>query len=260
MLAGLATIAYNFFFLPPVGTLTIADPQNWIALAAFLVTAVIGSQLAHRAQTEALKAIQRRQELERLYTFSQRMLSTDNVLVLLNAIPRQVVEVFGGIAAAMFLLDKRKVYYSDVAAQGMIHRDDLEHVSGRGEPSRDGAKSMCYMPLRVGVRPVGALGILGTELSRESMEAISSLVSIAIERAGAVEKLAHAEATREGERLRSVLLDSVTHDFRTPLTSIMASAQALTSGTALDNGSREELLAVINEESVRLNRLVGEAA
>lgn len=126
LLASLATIVYNFFFLPPVGTLTIADPQNWIALGAFLVTAVIGSQLAHRAQTEALKAIQRRQELERLYTFSQRMLSTDNVLALLNGISRQVVEIFGGIAAAMLLLEKHKVCYSDVAAQDMINRDDLE--------------------------------------------------------------------------------------------------------------------------------------
>ncbi len=67
--------------------------------------------------------------------------------------------------------------------------------------------------------------MIGGNLSTESLEAIGSLVAIAIERAGAVEKLAHSEAGRESERLRSILLDSVTHDFRTPLTAIKASAQ-----------------------------------
>jgi two-component system, OmpR family, sensor histidine kinase KdpD len=259
-LAAIATLAYNFFFLPPAGTFAIADPQNWIALGAFLLTAVIGSHLAHKARQEALKAIHRRHELERLYTFSQRMLASDNVLGLVNALPQQVVEVFGGVAAAMLLLDGSKVYYSDVAAQAMITREDLQHISARGEPSVDSAKGICYMPLQVGLRPVGAIAVIGNTLSRESMEAISSLVAIAIERAAAVEKLAHAEATRENERLRSLLLDSVTHDFRTPLTSIKASAQSLMSDARLDESARAELLTVINEETDRLDRLVGEAA
>jgi two-component system sensor histidine kinase KdpD len=116
------------------------------------------------------------------------------------------------------------------------------------------------VPLRVGVRAVGALAVIGADLSRQSLEAIGSLIAIAIERAGAVEQLAHAEATREGEQLRAALLDSVTHDFRTPLTSIKASAQSLLSEAQLDDASRRELLTVIDEESDRLNRLVGEAA
>jgi two-component system sensor histidine kinase KdpD len=259
-LAIVATLAYNFFFLPPVGTFTIADPQNWVALAAFLVTGVFGSRLADNARKQAETAIHRRQELERLYAFSQRMLASDNVLGLLNAVPPQVVEVFGGVAAALLLLDRNKVYYSDVAAQAMIGRDDLQHVSARGEPSVDESKDICFMPLRVGLRPVGALGLIGTTLSCESMEAIASLVAIAIERAGAVEKLAHAEANRQSDRLRSLLLDSVTHDFRTPLTSIKASAQALVSDAHLNDSARTELLTVINEETDRLDRLVGEAA
>lgn len=259
-LAAVATLAYNFFFLPPLGTFTIADPENWIAIAAFLLTAVIGSQLADKARQEASKAIHRRQEMERLYTFSERMLASDNVLGLINAISRQVIEVFGGVAAAMLLLDRGKVYYSDVAAQAMISRDDLQRISARGEPSIDEGRGICCMPLRVGLRPVGAIAVIGNTLSRESMEAIASLVAIAIERAGAVEKLAHAEASRENERLRSLLLDSVTHDFRTPLTSIKAAAQSLASDARLDESARSELLSVINEETDRLDRLVGEAA
>jgi two-component system sensor histidine kinase KdpD len=260
-LAFIATLAYNYFFLPPIGTFTISDPQNWVALVAFLVTALIASELAEKARSEATKSDHRRRELERLYTFSQQLLSSDNVFGLVNAIPRQILDTFGGVAAAMFLADpKKKIYYSDLAAQAMIGRDDLERIADRGEPSTDPEKGLSFAPLRVGVRSVGALALVGADLSRESMEAIGSLLAIAIERAGAVDKLAHAEADREGERLRSVLLDSVTHDFRTPLTAIKASAQSLASDTELDESARKELLTVITEESDRLDRLVGEAA
>ncbi len=256
----IATIAYNFFFFPPVGTLTIADPQNWVALATFLITAVIASQLAERARREALTANRRREELEHLYTFSQQMLTAENVLTLVNNIPQNIASTFAVKAVGIFLPERKKVYYSDITAQGSISEDELKRVADRGEPSADSAQGALIIPLRVGVRSVGALGVVGADLERKTLDAVGSLVAISIERAGAVEKLAHAEANREGERLRSVLLDSVTHDFRTPLTSIKASAEALLGDTNLGEDARRELLTVINEESDRLNRLVGEAA
>jgi two-component system sensor histidine kinase KdpD len=256
----IATLAYNFFFLPPVGTFTISDPQNWVALAAFLFTAVIASQLAERARREALSAIRRRHELEQLYSFSQQMLSADNVLALVNSIPGNVVETFGGLAAGMFLPERQKVYYSDLKAQNTITEESLKRVADRGEPAIDAERGAVVVPLRVGVRSVGSVGVASIEIGRETLDAVASLIAIAIERAGAVEKLAHTEASRESERLRSILLDSVTHDFRTPLTSIKASAETLLGDAGLDETSRRELLTVINEESDRLNRLVGEAA
>lgn len=255
-----ATIAYNYFFLPPYGTLTIADPQNWIALFAFLFTALIGSQLAERARREALNAVRRRHELERLYAFSQKLLASDNVLGLVNAIPGHIVDTFGAATAGMFLLERKKTYYSDLSAQSMIGAEELKRIAARGEVSIDAKSGVSFTALRVGVRSVGALGIVGANLSREILEAIGSLVAIAIERAGAVEKLAHAEAGRESEQLRAALLDSVAHDFRTPLTAIKASAQSLLSDVALDEAARRDLLTVINEESDRLDRLVSEAA
>ena len=260
ILSIVATLAYNFFFLPPLGAFTISDPQNWIALGAFLFTAVIASQLAERARREALSAVRRRYELERLYSFSQQMLSADNVLELINSIPRNVVDTFGGLAAGMFLPERKKVYYSDIKASNSITEESLKRVADRGEPSVDPDRESVVVPLRVGLRSVGSIGIANIEIGRETLDAVASLIAIAIERAGAVEQLAHTEANRESERLRSILLDSVTHDFRTPLTSIKASAEALLGDSALDEPSRRELLVVINEESDRLNRLVGEAA
>jgi two-component system sensor histidine kinase KdpD len=92
------------------------------------------------------------------------------------------------------------------------------------------------------------------------LEAIGGLIGIAIERASTMEKLAKSEATRESDRLRSLLLDSVTHEFRTPLTAIKASAETLLSSADGSAADARELLTVINEEADRLNRLVGEAA
>lgn len=256
----LATLAYNFFFLPPVGTFTIADPQNWMALLAFLLTAVIASQLAERARREALSANRRRGELERLYGFSQRMLGADNVLSLVNSIPRDVIASFGGLGAGMFLPERKKVYYSDITAQNIVSEDLLRQVATRGEPSIDPGESRIVVPLRIGVRTVGSIGIAGIAMARETLDAVATLIAVAIERAGAVEQLAHAEATRESDRLRSILLDSVTHDFRTPLTSIKASAESLLGDVTLEEDARRDLLSIIVEESDRLNRLVGEAA
>jgi two-component system sensor histidine kinase KdpD len=258
-MAVVATLTYNYFFLPPVGRFTIADPQNWVALFAFLITAMVASQLSERARREALSADQRRREAERLYAFSQHLLATDNIVELLNAVPRYVVESFSVTGAGMFLAGKNEVYYSDLASQGLLDKQQLQAVSGRGEPVLDSKHGLAFAPLRVGVRSVGSFGIAGGSLSREALESVGSLIAIAIERAGAVEKLSKTEATREGERLRSALLDAVTHEFRTPLTSIKAAAETLLSDFQLDNPQRKELLTVINEESDRLNRLVGEA-
>lgn len=257
--AVVATLAFNFYFLPPIGTFTIADPQNWVALFAFLVTAVIASQLSARARREALNANDRRREVERLYAFSQKLLTSDNVVELLNVLPRYVVDAFGVRAAAMSLPDRLDVYRSSPEIDG-LETHDLQLVCSRGETRIDSPKKLAFMPLRMGLRIVGSLGVSGSRLSRETLDAMSSLIAIAIERVRVVENLGRTEAARESEQLRSVLLDSVTHEFRTPLTAIKASVTSLLSSHELDQAQERELLTVINEESDRLNRLVGEAA
>jgi len=258
-----ATLAFNYFFLPPIGTFTIADPQNWIALFAFLVTALSVSQLSERARRGARSAIERRQELERLYAFSQLLLSSDNPAELLNLIPRYMVESFGIRSAAISLSSRNDIYRSGPTIDGLETRD-LQLACVRGEPRFDSVHQLAFMPLRMGTRVVGGMGVSGSVLSRQTLEAIGSLVAISVERAGAVEKLSRAEAARESEQLRSVLLDSVTHEFRSPLTAIKASVTSLLGSPNHSPGhspeERQELLTIINEESDRLNRLIGEAA
>jgi len=258
--AVLATVAYNYFFLPPLLKFTIADPQNWVAWIAFLVTAVAGSQLSERARRSTLYADQRRREVERLYSFSQELWLSENVFELLNVIPKYIVDSFEVSAAALFLDSKQETYFFDDRSRTLFPVDQLKAISDRGEPVLDRPNRICYMPLRMGVRIVGAMGIAGCDFSRENLEAVGSLVAISIERANTVERLTKSEAARESDRMRSVLLDSVTHEFRTPLTAIKASAETLLSEVELDKPQRKDLLLVINQESDRLNRLVGEAA
>jgi two-component system sensor histidine kinase KdpD len=254
-----AVVAFNYFFLPPVGKFTVADPQNWVALFAFLVVSVLASHLSSRARQQAENASARRTEVEKLYAFTQGLLESGNVIQLLNAIPAKIVNIWEVGAAALLLQDKQKIYRSGPVVPH-LDLERLNAIVAREEPAIDVEAGLCFVPVRLGLRPIGSLGISGTVLSRPTLEAIGSLIATAMERARAVEQLGQTEAAREGERLRTALLDAVTHGLRTPLTSIKASVTNLLSHQGLNAAQERELLTIINEEADRLNRLVGEAA
>ncbi|HET9281021.1 MAG TPA: DUF4118 domain-containing protein [Candidatus Angelobacter sp.] len=251
-----AALCFNFFFLPPVGTFTIADTQNWVALLAFFMTSVIASNLSERARRQTAEARERRQDVERLYTLTQQLLVAENVLELLKTIPHFVAETFGSQEAAVYVSAKDQIYRSD-PDRHEISADQLKDVVHN--ELFDTPRLLGVFPLRMGTRTVGSFGVSGALPSRKTMEAVGSLIATAIERANAVERLTRTEASRESERLRSALLDSVTHEFRTPLTSIKASVTTLLSDAKLDEEQQRDLLTVINEESDRLNRVIGEA-
>lgn len=253
-----AMLAFNYYFLPPVGTLTIADPQNWVALFAFLVTSITGSRLSSRIRKEADEAHQRRREVQRLYSFSRQLLGEGNVIQLMNAIPDYIVESFEAGAAELFLPQKEKFYRSGFGA-AHLDEEKMKMAFLDDEQTLDTEHAEYFIPVRMGVRPIASIGISGAQLSRQSVDAIGTLVAIAIERARAVEQLGQTEAERQGERLKSALLDSITHDFRTPLTSMKAAVTGLLTSKNPDSAQLHELLTVINEECDRLNHLVEEA-
>lgn len=253
-----AMLLFNYFFLPPIGTFTIADPQNWVALFSFLFTSIMGSQLSARIRREADEANSRRREVERLYSFSQKLLGEGNVIQLMNAIPNFLVECFEAGAAEVFLPQKDKFYRSGYGA-AQVDEEQMKNAFLRDETVYDSENALYFVPIRLGVKPIGSLGISGSRLSRQTLDAIGSIVAIAIERARAIEQIGETEAERQGERLKSALLDSIAHDFRTPLTSIKAAVTDLLATCSGQTPQQQELLTIINEECDRLNRLVEEA-
>lgn len=253
-----SALAFNFFFLPPVMTFTIGDERNWVALFAFLATSIIASQLAERARREATISRRRQREAERLYQFSQQMLVTGDVIDLLNTLPQMIAATFNLAGAAMYLREKDRIYrsspnYMDVTAA------ELRDAAFTRDHRRDEERGVTLVPILLGTRPIGSVGITGSGTSPEALDAVCGLAAIAIERAGAVETLTRVQASRESERLRNALLDSVAHELRTPLTSIIAAITTLQSDPLLDSAQRAEMMQVIEEEAARLDRLVGQA-
>ena len=254
-----ATACYNFFFLPPVGTFTVADPQNWLALFAFLTTSVIGSRLSQRARDEADQARSSKREIEVLFLLSRELLQTENVSALLNSLPSVIASVSSADSVLLFLLEGDRLYQAGTRAVSMVEVPHLRQLALTLSAPESSAGQETRIPVRAGVRPRGLLVLRGVLLSPASFQAIGGLVSIALDRVQALEELARGEAAKESERLRTLILDSITHELRTPLTSIKGAVTTLQSAEHLDAGSRDELLTIINEESDRLNRLVSQA-
>jgi two-component system sensor histidine kinase KdpD len=253
----IATLTLDYYFFPPIGRFTISDPQDWASLFAFLITSVIGSELSARARREAEKANRRRTEIEHLYEFSQYLMKARDQLELLNEIPRQIVRVFQAHAAALYLPENRFIYRSGIDAPE-LEANRLKSAAMREDPDIDRSREIYFAPIRFGLRVIGSVAISGPLASDKTLDAIGTVAASAIDRAQAIELLGKAEAVRESERLKSVLLDAVTHDFKTPLTSIKASATSLLENSNFNSQQRQELLVVIDEECDRINRLIGQ--
>jgi len=257
-LSVLCTLLYNFFFLPPVGRLTIADPRNWVAMGAFLCCSVLVSHLSEREQQHAETAEERRREVERLYEFSQQLLMQGDLRVVARTTPSVAATVFGFRAVALYLREEEAAYSADPRNE-LLPLVDLKLAANQSEAGITRRDGYHLIPLSLGMRSLGVLAAAGGDYSPQIYEAIGSLVAIALERAAAVERSSRLEASRESERLRSALLDSVTHDLRTPLTAIRAAATTMVSEPDLPEAERADLAAVVDEESARLDRLIGQA-
>lgn len=258
-LSVLCTLLYNFFFLPPVGRLTIADPRNWIALGAFLATSVLVSHMSERERRETENAEERRRQLDLLYQLSQKLLVQDEVREIARNTPTILAGIFGFEAVALYVGAADTAFYSD-PDRILLPAADLRAVTLERRDAIEALKGLRVVPLRMGVRhSLGALALAGGPVSNSYLEAIASVVSVALERAAALERSARAEAARESERLRTALVDSLTHDLRTPLTAIRAASTALLEPSEMSQEQRAELIEVIEDESRRLDRLIGQA-
>jgi two-component system sensor histidine kinase KdpD len=258
-----ATAVLNYFFLPPILSWTIADPQNWIALFVFMVTAFTASQLSARARHQASEALERRIEIERLYHLCLSLMMVDSTTPLGPQIAANLNKEGGFRAAAIGELATGNIYLAgDQDAFDSATLDTLAVRTPNG-PAQARKRigegiELAIAPVFVGERRLGNLAVLGTPVSEAAVEAISSLVGIGFEYARQQIEFGKVEAARQNERLRSVLLDALAHDFLTPLTTVKSAITTVRSQYA--HGSEEdEMLAVIEEEADRMGELTNEA-
>jgi two-component system, OmpR family, sensor histidine kinase KdpD len=255
ILASLAgMLCFNFFFLPPVGTLTIADPQNWVALFAFLVTAVVASQLSASARQRAIEATRRQEEMEKLYSLSRALMMADKETPVTAQISQQIAQVFDTACVAVCDRHSDSICKTG-AAELPISETRLRDAGLQGTAFHDPALNLTVLPLALGGDPVGSLAICGGSISDTAVQSIANLAAIAMERAQAEETAGRMEAARQNEAMKSMLLDALAHEFKTPLTSIKAAASSI-----LDEEppAQRELVTVIDEETDRLDSLVSE--
>jgi two-component system, OmpR family, sensor histidine kinase KdpD len=251
-------LAYNFFFLPPTGTLTIADPENWVALFAFLATAITASHLASSARRKTEEARMRQQELQRMYDFSRALILGHDDRSLPNEITHQIAAQFG-IESVWFYSCETDLIYRTETIQTSFKDSDFRATANTGTVWSDTNHGASIVPIRLGGSFLGSLGIAGSvSLSDFALEAITQLIAIAMARARAHEAAMFLEASRQNEQLRSTLLDALAHEFKTPLTSVKAAASTILSSCNLGEPAHE-LITIIDEETDRMTHLVSDA-
>jgi two-component system, OmpR family, sensor histidine kinase KdpD len=252
-----AVLLLNFFFLPPVGRFTIADPQNWVALLAFSTTAVVASQLSATVRKQAREAVERREEMERLYSFSRAILLTDGGRPVGAQLAVQAARIFECAGVAIFDARSDGTHLGgewDREAPAQLLRTAAVH----GTYSSDDANGIQVAPVSLGGKPIGSLAVSGPRITEPVLESLSNLVAIGLERERSQEAAGRAEAARQNEQLKSTLLDSIAHEFKTPLTSIRAAASGLLEMPDATAEQLAELATIVDEEAERLGRLVTE--
>ena len=267
-----AVLAYNFFFLPPLYTFTIADPENVVALFFFMVVALVASYLSARVRAQAVSARERAATMENLYMFSRKLAGVFTLDDLLWAAAFQFAQMLKVRVVILLPEGKTIAVRAGYPPEDMLDEADLaaakwvwEHASpaGRGADTLPGAKRL-FLPMRTGRGMVGIVGLdcdragpLLTPEQRRLFDALSDQAALAIERVNLSEDIDRARLAAETERLRSALLTSISHDLRTPLASILGSASTLRSRQGnLDEAARDELTGTIQEEAERLNRFI----
>jgi two-component system sensor histidine kinase KdpD len=251
-----AVLCFNFFFLPPILTLTIADSQNWVAFVVFMLTAIIVGQLSGHSRRRQVEALARQRDLERLYALSRALLLSDEASSAPSVIAHRIAETFELPAVALY--DR----HSDAAVVAGV--SDLPDIESKLRDVARQAVDLREPPgtvitaIRLGGAPIGSLAIHGSPLSDTVLQSLANLAAIALERARGREAEARAEAARESAELRATLLDAVAHEFKTPLTSMKAATGDLLATTPAE--SREhELVEIVDEDLERLQGLVTDA-
>jgi two-component system sensor histidine kinase KdpD len=270
--SALAFLVYNFFFIEPLYTFTVAEPHELLALTIFLVVAVITSALTGRVRTQAQIAAARMRATRRLYEFTRRL----SGLATLDAVAEGAAsEINASLERPTVVLLAGDDELSLTAA--WPPEDALDTASmtaarwaySHNEPAGADTATLptvpwFFIPLVTSRGPIGVVGVaararqkpLDSE-ARALLDTLAEQTTAALERASLSRDMVTARTAAETERVRNTLLASVSHDFRTPLSSILGSATSLLDyGDKIDAAARRDLLTQIKREAESLDEMV----
>jgi two-component system, OmpR family, sensor histidine kinase KdpD len=253
----LSMLALNFFFLPPVGTLTIVDPQNWIALFAFLAVSLVASHLSAVARDRAREALTRRDEVARLFDLSRDVLLITDAEAANSSLAAFIARRFDLDYVAICVPEGGSwiVFESgSLGAHGLSPADLSDPIPGAQHTVTVAGHDVRVVPLNLGTKPIGLVATAGRSIEAGTLDALAGLVAIAIERAQFLDQRKNAELARQREELKSALLASLAHDLRTPLTAIRVAADNLRSSWPNEQERREQSELIVTEVD-RLTRL-----
>jgi two-component system sensor histidine kinase KdpD len=228
----LGAAAFNFFHIPPTGRFTIAEEQNWVALVVFLVVAVVTSTLAGAARARAEEADRRRREADLSAEMARVLLGGESMDDSLRVVGQRIARAF----------DLPWVEVEQGWTDSDARRRALPIVV---EGQRTGTVAV----------PRDTESAIAEAIERRVVPALETLLSAARRREGLEAQVVETRALRRSNVVKTALLRSVSHDLRSPLTAITASAGGLAS-TTLSDDARAELISVIETEADRLTRLV----
>jgi two-component system sensor histidine kinase KdpD len=268
----LSFLAYNFFFIEPLYTLTVAQPHELFALFVFLAVAIITSTLAGRIREQAKIAANRMRATRRLYEFTRKL----SALVSLDSISEAAAtEINASLGRPTVVLRADEGDLQLCAAWPPEDTLDTASMTAarwafeKDEPAGSATSTLpvipwYFVPLRTPRNRVGVLGIgqagadkmLDSE-SRALFDALAEQTAAALERASLAREMVVARAAAETERVRNTLLSSISHDFRTPLASILGSATSLLEyGEKMTPAAQKDLLGQIKTEAEGLEEMI----
>jgi len=268
----LSAVAYNFLFTDPRFSLTVNDPSNVVAIVFFSLTAVVASSVAARVRAQTLSARSQARVTAELYAFSRKLAAVATEDDLLWAASHQVALMLkadvvlltasrAGLVIGGAYPPEDTIEPGELAAATWAYEHD--EPAGRGSATLPGATRL-FLPLKTSR---GKLGVVGaarraagpilTPVERRLLDALADQTAVALDRIRLGADVDEARLEAETERLRGALLTSVSHDFKTPLATIMGVITSLRSyGGLYDDATRDEMLASAQTETERLNRFV----